>query len=403
MTSTEVEVLAQVEDQLAGLELNNGEGNPDTHSPNSSISKKKYPPNISKTKKKIDLNGITCLSQKHEEHRHMVSVELPWLVGDQGPHREAMRTRFLDDGLGNTWRLKIDQQRATSNEQGTWKGNLHICLFQTNKEEKDEVTFQVVDSKLLQAEEDIVKDKMTFTKVGQEHSHVKVAVMFLPKDSPSECSYVWANKMVFIIAKHTEAQDMCRCLKQIAQKEELEKKEQHCTELLDSFQEGLFSDVVLRCEGQDFQCHKLLLASQSPVFEAMFRDDMKENQTGIVDIEDIDADVVKEMVNFIYTGEAGSWAENFPGLMHAAHMYDIVNMKEKCFHLAEECMNADNALEVFHLANLFEWKEVAMVARMFVRDNFQAVKKTEMWEMMKSDKHIVEGLLDVLHKMDSWK
>ena len=44
--------------------------------------------------------------------------------------------------------------------------------------------------------------------------------------------------------------------------------------------------------------------ARSPVFSAMFEHEMEERKQNRVDITDVDPDVMREMLRFIYTGKA---------------------------------------------------------------------------------------------------
>lgn len=71
------------------------------------------------------------------------------------------------------------------------------------------------------------------------------------------------------------------------------------------FESQKFSDVIL-CVGEkvSFSVHKAILAARSPVFSAMFEHEMEEKKQNRVDITDMDAEVLREMLRFIYTGKA---------------------------------------------------------------------------------------------------
>merc|ERR1712058_209558 len=72
-----------------------------------------------------------------------------------------------------------------------------------------------------------------------------------------------------------------------------------------------FSDVILICGNSKFQCHKVFLATRSPVFKAMLTVDMKEKNSSEVHIEDVAADVMED-------------------LLFAADKYQIDSLKEQC-------------------------------------------------------------------------
>lgn len=63
-------------------------------------------------------------------------------------------------------------------------------------------------------------------------------------------------------------------------------------------------DCCLVVAGQEFRAHKAILAACSPVFRAMFEHDMEESRTNRIEIHDLEPQVFKAMMGFIYTGKA---------------------------------------------------------------------------------------------------
>lgn len=82
---------------------------------------------------------------------------------------------------------------------------------------------------------------------------------------------------------------------------------------------GLLSDVsLLLADGKQFNAHKAILAARSPVFGAMFEHEMEERKNGRVEILDVESDVFKEMLQFIYTGKSSKLDQMAPELLAAA-------------------------------------------------------------------------------------
>lgn len=87
---------------------------------------------------------------------------------------------------------------------------------------------------------------------------------------------------------------------------------------------GLLSDVSLMlADGKHFKAHKAILAARSPVFGAMFEHEMEERKNGRVQILDVESDVFKEMLQFIYTGKTSKLNEMAPELLAAADKVSI--------------------------------------------------------------------------------
>ena len=98
------------------------------------------------------------------------------------------------------------------------------------------------------------------------------------------------------------------------------------------FNDKEFSDVEIKCDGEIFNCHQAILSTRSDVFRAMFQADMTESLTKKVNIEDIDSEVVRELLHFIYTGSVNEnvLKEKARELLAAADMYQLDVLKNIC-------------------------------------------------------------------------
>lgn len=72
-------------------------------------------------------------------------------------------------------------------------------------------------------------------------------------------------------------------------------------QLAQLLQSEMGADVTFIVSGESFSAHKLILAARSPVFMAEFFGDMKEKCSQCVEIKDMDAEVFKALLQFIYT------------------------------------------------------------------------------------------------------
>lgn len=68
------------------------------------------------------------------------------------------------------------------------------------------------------------------------------------------------------------------------------------------YRSGKYSDMTICVGEHQFAVHKVILASRSPVFAAMFEHQMKETVESRIVIEDIKALVFEELLLFVYTG-----------------------------------------------------------------------------------------------------
>ena len=89
------------------------------------------------------------------------------------------------------------------------------------------------------------------------------------------------------------------------------------------YEEGLFTDVTIKCEGEEFKVHKAILAAQSPVFKKMFQVDMKEKISGVVEMTDTTPAVMSDLVTYLYTGSAPNLRTLTRGLLHVANKINM--------------------------------------------------------------------------------
>ncbi|XP_055332506.1 BTB/POZ domain-containing protein 6-like [Paramacrobiotus metropolitanus] len=125
------------------------------------------------------------------------------------------------------------------------------------------------------------------------------------------------------------------------------------------------SDCTLVCAGQEFPVHRAILAAQSPVFAAMFQNDMLEKSSGVCKIDDIGADVLEMMLNFVYT-RAPVEADNLTDLWRAADKYDMEDLRAECVHRMTNSITAHNALQYFTLACERGLTKLKMAAGKFI-------------------------------------
>jgi hypothetical protein len=83
-----------------------------------------------------------------------------------------------------------------------------------------------------------------------------------------------------------------------------------------------FSDVKIVCGNETFFCHKNILAARSNVFAVMFdKTDSTENQTGVVQVDYLDANTMKSLLSFIY----GDKIDNKKDLLSAVSTFSSKN------------------------------------------------------------------------------
>jgi speckle-type POZ protein len=169
----------------------------------------------------------------------------------------------------------------------------------------------------------------------------------------------------------------------------------HFGYLLDSM-DG--AGVTFHVGGEKFLAHRIVLAARSSVFKAELLGTMKEKTNGPIDISDMEADVFKSLLHFIYTdslpvlqsassqGEARRDVVMAGHLLVAADRYNIGRLKLICEH--KLCSHIDTNMVATSLAladqhNCSGLKE-ACLQFLTSPSNLEAMKASDGYEHLKN-------------------
>ena len=164
-------------------------------------------------------------------------------------------------------------------------------------------------------------------------------------------------------------------------------KDELCEGFSGLFESMQYSDVIINVPGQQFTAHKAILAARSPVFAAMLKPSSKEYLTGIVDVVDIEANVFKELLRYIYTGqvplekmdEVAAW------LLVAADKYLLEKLKKACGDYLINRISPENCFELLSLCEFDSAYYLREKAEDFCRQFPCEVIKTANWKRAKEE------------------
>jgi len=163
------------------------------------------------------------------------------------------------------------------------------------------------------------------------------------------------------------------------------------------FESSRFSDCVVACEGKEFRCHKNILAGRSTVFDAMFTHDMAENRKSKVDIVDLDADTVHDMIIYIYSGKVSELEGKATGLLSAAEKYDLKELKTMCETALCDTITQDNVLDLLVLADLHGASTVRSLSLKFIVDNGKEIVAQVGWrDKLKAYPEIMADMFEAM-------
>lgn len=158
----------------------------------------------------------------------------------------------------------------------------------------------------------------------------------------------------------------------------------------------VFSDIILRVQNEEFQAHRAILATQSPVFKAMFEHDMREKEDGIVDIQDTSAEIFTLFLEYCYTSVLPAMQDKDVGqLVILADKYQVESLTVQCLRYLCSTLTQENVVDVFLLADKYRWIEITADLRYravaFICRNLSSVMQQKAWNVLNLD-HVNEIL-----------
>lgn len=161
-----------------------------------------------------------------------------------------------------------------------------------------------------------------------------------------------------------------------------------------------FGDVVFKLGNRTIRAHRVILASRSSVFAAMFKTEMKEQTTNAVTIQDIQPEVFDELLRYIYTDKVDSLDSMSFELYAAADKYDLQGLVSLCRTYLLRNLSADNVLETLVCADQRGDNDMKSRALNFLGENRSAalgVTKTAGWnQLLSTHPHLVTEAFQTL-------
>ncbi|KAI6178578.1 hypothetical protein M3Y98_00515900 [Aphelenchoides besseyi] len=220
-------------------------------------------------------------------------------------------------------------------------------------------------------------------------SYIKRDVLF-PQIQPADSITVFVEIDVAVETITTTADDhlmgrqKCECERPLGD------------DYLRLLKDSIHTDFTIRVGVLEIQVHKAILAARSPVFAAMLtHPDTNEAKTGVLNIEDVDYAVVKEMMHFLYAGRCSpDMPEMASELLIAADKYRLEDLKSDCEKILIQNLTLAESCNVLILADTFNAEKLKQRALQMILHHSAEVTGTSGWEiLLKDHSHLVTDIV----------
>uniref|UniRef100_W5N5F8 Kelch repeat and BTB (POZ) domain containing 2 n=1 Tax=Lepisosteus oculatus TaxID=7918 RepID=W5N5F8_LEPOC len=144
------------------------------------------------------------------------------------------------------------------------------------------------------------------------------------------------------------------------------------------YEQKLLTDVVLIVEGTEFPCHKMVLATCSSYFRAMFMSGLSESKQTHIHLRNVDPATLQIIITYAYTGNLAINDSTVEPLYETA-----------CF--LQVSLNANVCVRQRKIIDLFSCNELKQSAKRMVEHKFAVVYRQEAFLQLSH-----ELLIDVL-------
>ena len=155
-------------------------------------------------------------------------------------------------------------------------------------------------------------------------------------------------------------------------------------------------DIVLIVDNAKLYCHRVILASISPFFAAMFRTNMNEKDKREIVLENYDQEVMKLVIKYIYTGSTVIDQKNVYQMFQAADFFQISGLCKLCVTYMKQIVSITNCIEMFQFAHIYKNDELMAEAGHYFLSIVSQAPNQEEFLLLPID--IVCDLLNICHK-----
>ena len=136
-------------------------------------------------------------------------------------------------------------------------------------------------------------------------------------------------------------------------------------------------DVILVVEGERLPAHRVILASLSAYFRAMFTGKMAESTQREIVINDIEPGTLRALVDYAYTAAIWLTQENVQSILPAASALQFDEVKEACSQFLLRQLDADNCLGIKGFADVHGCNHLPSAASIYSSHYFSQVRKQD--------------------------
>lgn len=141
--------------------------------------------------------------------------------------------------------------------------------------------------------------------------------------------------------------------------------------------------------------HRVVLASCSPYFQAMFTGELIESRQRDVTLQGVDPEAIQLLVDFAYTARIQVSEDNVQSLLPASSLLQLTSVKDACCEFLKNQLHPSNCLGIRAFADAHTCMDLLESSHRFALQRFLQVSQTEEFMLLS-----VKQVLDLISNDD---
>lgn len=129
---------------------------------------------------------------------------------------------------------------------------------------------------------------------------------------------------------------------------------------------GHLLDVTLIAQGEAFKAHKVVLASCSDYFRAMFTDAMLESRQSEICLNGVSAAGISLLLDYVYTSRLALTLANVQDVLSAASHVQLLPVVEACSNYLQSQLDIENCIDIATISETYSLSGLRTVVIQFM-------------------------------------
>ncbi|GBG28284.1 Kelch domain-containing protein 10 [Hondaea fermentalgiana] len=155
----------------------------------------------------------------------------------------------------------------------------------------------------------------------------------------------------------------------------------------------LFSDVTFMVENRPVRAVRALLAARSEHFRALLFGGMREDLAKVIELPDIQYDVFRAVVEYLYTDAVEVTPELAVPLLVASERYILPRLKSLCEVAIFKSITPVNCVQILLQAYMYNADSLKNICLDFIVDNIVALRATPEFQELKQEPELLMEII----------